>query len=160
MKPFPFLRLPVVTQVGAAVLIAIAAGLHLGARPASEVPETPITRALEDQVAAWNRGDIDGFMAGYEVSETLRFASGGDVTRGWKSTLDRYRNRYPDKAAMGTLAFSNLEVTPMGSDTAVVFGQWRLTRGNDSPHGLFTLTLRKSAGRWLIFQDHTSSATP
>jgi ketosteroid isomerase-like protein len=160
VKPFPSLRLSLVAQVGAAAVIAFAAGLHLGARPVSEVPETPITRVLEDQVAAWNRGDIDGFMAGYEVSDTLRFASGGDVTRGWKSTLDRYRNRYPDKAAMGTLAFSNLEVTPLGSDAAVVFGQWRLTRGNDSPQGLFTLTLKKNAGRWRILQDHTSSAAP
>ncbi len=129
-------------------------------------PESPfpgsgiaaITETLRKQAAAWNRGDIEGFMSAYEPSEALRFASGGDVTRGWKATLERYRKGYPDSAAMGTLTFSDLEITPMGSDGAVVFGRWRLVREKDSPNGLFTLTLRRGPDGWRILQDHTSSA--
>ena len=45
---------------------------------ASSIEETTqaIQGTLDPQEAAWNRGDIPGFMAGYVNSESLRFASG------------------------------------------------------------------------------------
>jgi ketosteroid isomerase-like protein len=118
-----------------------------------------IKAVLLTQQAAWNRGDIDGFMAGYVQSPDLRFASGGTITYGWQTTLERYKKHYPDQATMGTLAFSNLVVTVLAPDAALVFGRWELTRAGDKPWGLFSLTLKKTAAGWRIFQDHTSSAT-
>jgi ketosteroid isomerase-like protein len=120
--------------------------------------EDDIKIVLSTQQAAWNRGDIDGFMAGYVKSDDLRFASGGTITYGWQTTLARYQQRYPDKAAMGTLNFSKLTVTLLAPDAALVFGQWELVRANDKPWGLFTLTVKKTADGWKVFQDHTSSA--
>lgn len=119
-----------------------------------------IKAVLFAQQAAWNRGDLDGFMAGYVQSDDLRFASGGGITYGWQATLERYRQRYPDKAAMGTLSFRDLVVTVLAPDAAVVFGKWELTREKDKPWGLFTLTLKKTAAGWRVFQDHTSSSSP
>ena len=120
----------------------------------------PILSVLQTQAEAWNRGDLDAFMQTYAPVEDLRFASGGNVTYGWKSTLERYKQRYPDRAAMGTLAFSGLTVTELSPDAALVFGHWQLTRAHDSPHGLFTLLLRRTPAGWKIFADHTSSASP
>ena len=131
----------------------------LAVEPAAD-PKPEIARLLTEQSAAWNRGDIPGFMKGYWNSPELRFASGGNVTRGWQPTLERYQKSYPDKAAMGRLAFTDLEVTPLSADAANAFGKWRLTREKDSPNGLFTLTLRRFPEGWRIIQDHTSSATP
>lgn len=119
---------------------------------------TAIKALLAAQAAAWNRGDIDGFMAGYAQTDTLRFASGGNVTYGWRPTLERYKQRYPDRATMGTLAFSDLVVTELAPDAALVFGRWKLVREKDAPNGLFTLTLKKTAAGWRVIQDHTSSA--
>ncbi len=132
------------------------------ADPPAPPPDSPaareITALLTNQAAAWNRGDIDGFMQGYAPIAGLRFASGDAVTYGWDQTLARYKQRYPDKTAMGTLAFTELIVTELAPDAALVFGRWRLTREKDAPHGLFTLTLKKTAAGWRIIQDHTSSA--
>ena len=49
---------------------------------------------MEAQQAAWNRGDIEGFMDGYERGEMTTFVSGDDITRGWQTVLDRYKQRY------------------------------------------------------------------
>jgi ketosteroid isomerase-like protein len=119
-----------------------------------------ITAVLTTQAAAWNRGDIDAFMAGYAPLADLRFASGGNVTRGWQPTLERYKKSYPDHAAMGLLTFTDLEVTVLAPDAAIVFGHWALQREKDAPHGLFTLTFKKFAEGWRIIQDHTSVAAP
>jgi ketosteroid isomerase-like protein len=132
------------------------------AQAAETVPaaSTEILRILQAQAEAWNRGDIDAFMQTYAPVDDLRFASGGTVTYGWKPTLQRYKQRYPNRAAMGTLAFSGLTVTELSPDAALVFGHWQLTRATDTPHGLFTLLVRRTPAGWRIFADHTSSATP
>lgn len=133
--------------------VSVLAGEPSAARIADE-----ITTVLTTQAAAWNRGDIDGFMQVYLQTDELRFASGGTITRGWRATLERYKKRYPDKTAMGTLAFTDIEVTSLAPDAAIAFGHWKLTREKDTPNGLFTLTLRKTPEGWRIIQDHTSSA--
>ncbi len=115
-----------------------------------------LTSRLEHQVAAWNRGDIKEFMSVYWMSPQLTFSSAGKTTRGWQSTLDGYIARYPDKQAMGKLSFAGLEVYPLGDETALVLGRWKLDRDNDSPHGVFSLVFRKLDHQWVIVHDHTS----
>lgn len=122
--------------------------------------EQDIRAVLEAQAAAWNKGDIDGFMRGYWESDELTFSSGGTVTRGWNATLRRYRTRYATRDKMGQLTFSDLEVRMLGDDAALVLGRWQLRRKEDAPGGIFTLVFRRMAGRWLIIHDHTSSDEP
>jgi uncharacterized protein (TIGR02246 family) len=128
---------------------------------AQELPENAVRAVLKAQVAAWNAGNIEEFMNGYWQSDSLRFASSGSVKCGWKTTLERYKTTYPNKAAMGILTFTNLECTVLSADAAIVFGTWELQRTidgkTDRPHGLFTLTFRKLSQGWCIIHDHTSS---
>jgi len=115
-----------------------------------------VRAVMEAQSQAWNRGDIEGYMAGYERSQNTVFVSGDDVTRGWQPVLDRYKKKYDSREKMGTLTFSDLEVTPIGNDAAVVLGRWHLKRANDEPHGRFTLLFRKTKQGWKIVHDHSS----
>jgi ketosteroid isomerase-like protein len=118
-----------------------------------------IKALLTAQSAAWNRGDIDAFMQGYWNDEALRFASGDSVTYGWAAANQRYHAHYPDRATMGTLEFSELEVEMVGPDAALVFGHWALQRDKDRPHGLFSLLLRRTAQGWKVTRDHTSAGS-
>ncbi len=118
-----------------------------------------ISAVLKMQQDAWNRGDIDAFMDGYSRSDETLFVSGDDVTRGWQKVLDRYKKKYSDRAEMGTLTFSNLEITPLSNDSAVALGSWKLNRANDQPHGRFTLIFRRFPEGWRIVHDHTSAAS-
>lgn len=121
--------------------------------------EQAITAVLAAQQAAWNAGDIDSFMQGYWQSPDLRFASGGHVVRGYTPTLERYHDRYSNRALMGRLEFDQLEVVQLSEDAAVVHGGWRLEREDGSlPSGLFTLVFRRINGDWKIISDTTTSA--
>jgi ketosteroid isomerase-like protein len=116
-----------------------------------------IRLVLDQQAAAWNNGDIDGYMQGYWKSDSLLFTSEGNVQRGWKATLEKYRKSYESKDRMGVLLFSDLEVHILSDNSGWVFGRWELRRKDDRPHGVFTLVLKKFVDGWRIVHDHTSS---
>src|SRR5688500_3669788 len=61
--------------------------------------EAAILKVLDKQKAAWNRGDIDGFMKGYWENDSLMFVGKSGVTYGWTNTLNNYKKGYPDTAA-------------------------------------------------------------
>ena len=116
-----------------------------------------ISQVLTTQTAAWNRGDVSGFMQGYWQSDSLVFIGKSGLTYGWQPTLDNYRRSYPDAAAMGQLTFSNLRITPISPDAAHVVGRWQLARpAAGDLGGHFLLVFRRIGGRWVIVADHSS----
>jgi len=114
-----------------------------------------IRAVMNKQAVDWNRGDIPAFMEGYWKSEQLTFVS-SRVTKGWQQTLDNYKKSYPDQSAMGTLTFSDLEITVVSKTPPFVLGSWSLKREKDNPGGKFTLIFRKFKEGWRIVHDHTS----
>ena len=129
-------------------------------KEASEKSEAAIEHVLRTQQDAWNRHDLDAFMAGYWNSPNLTFFSGAKETTGWQATLDRYHATYASPGhEMGTLEFTALRIEMLGSDAAFVRGAWHLTMPDGkTPHGLFTLVFRKFPDGWKIVHDHTSAA--
>jgi ketosteroid isomerase-like protein len=119
-----------------------------------------VRAVIEAQQAAWNRGDIDGFMNGYDRAETTVFVSGDEVTRGWQTVHDRYKQRYRSPELMGMLTFSDLDIHPLDPLYVLVDGRWKLTRANDAPGGRFTLLFRRTDAGWRIVHDTTTSAAP
>jgi uncharacterized protein (TIGR02246 family) len=117
-----------------------------------------IQRVLDDQTAAWNKGDLPGFMKGYLDSEELSFFSGDKKTKGWKATLERYQKRYQGDEEMGTLSFEEMSIELLGDDHALVRGRYRLKFKNETPTGIFTLVMRKTPAGWRIIHDHTSAS--
>jgi ketosteroid isomerase-like protein len=138
------------TRPTLAVLCSATIFSSVVAEPAKSDAAFEIQNVLRAQQDAWNRGDLDVFMDGYWKSDQTVFVSGDDVTRGWQKVLDRYKAKYSDRAKMGTLTFSETEITPLSSDSAIAFGSWKLKRANDEPHGRFTLTQEQLKMKFLV----------
>ncbi|WP_151088625.1 YybH family protein [Hymenobacter baengnokdamensis] len=138
------------------MLTLLALSCALAAPP---TPRQAIAQVLTAQTAAWNRGDIPGFMAGYWHSDSLVFIGKKGLTYGWQPTLTNYRRSYPDARQMGQLDFSQLRITPLGPEVAQVIGHWHLARPGvaaGDAQGQFLLIFRKLNGQWVIVADHTS----
>ena len=114
---------------------------------------------LDNSRAAWNRGDLAAFAADYEDSPETTFV-GKDVTRGGTAAiLARYRAHYPTREAMGTLAYSEVQVRELAPGLVLVNGKYELQRtatGGGDASGRFTLVIRKTAKGWKIIHVHSS----
>ncbi len=125
--------------------------------PSSDA-ESAISAVFKAQVAAWNHGDLKGFMQGYWNSPDLVFASGMREIRGWNNVYRRYQTRYQSgDQEMGKLylAYSH-GVHVLSPELAYVDGEYRLTMsGGKESHGVFTLIFRKFPEGWRIVHDRT-----
>jgi uncharacterized protein (TIGR02246 family) len=118
--------------------------------------ETAIRQLLDNQIQAWNRGDIENFMKTYWKSDSLMFIGKNGVTYGWNNTLNNYKKNYPDTVAMGKLSFNILSVKRLSTEYFHVVGKWYLQRSIGDLSGHYTLLIKKIKGRWMIIADHSS----
>ncbi len=125
---------------------------------AFDSPEPAVRKLLAEQQAAWNRADLESYMAGYWRSPELTFMSGATTTKGWDETLARYRKRYQGSGnEMGKLDFTELLVEPLSADAAFVRGHWHLTfRSGKGAGGLFTLLVKRVPEGLRVVVDHSS----
>jgi ketosteroid isomerase-like protein len=137
-------------------LLLLLAGLWASTIFAQDKNARAILKLLDTQTAAWNKGDLQGFMKGYWENDSLRFIGKSGITYGWNNTLANYKRGYPDTAAMGKLQFTILVVKKLSSRYFEVVGKWYLKRSIGDASGHYTLLLRKIKGSWVIVSDHSS----
>ncbi len=139
---------------------------RLAAERGERAAEREVRAVLAAQVDAWNRGDVEAFCSVYTENATFLAPSG--VTHGRAAILERYRSRYADRTAMGTLALEPIEVQAIHGTEANVLGgtqpgavhgatvaaHWRIERtSGESLSGLTLIVLRRLPGGWVIVQD-------
>ncbi len=125
-----------------------------------------VAAVLDEQIEAWNRGDLEGFCSHY-AADAL-FLSPVGMVRGRRAVLDRYRSRYGQGTGMGALSLEILETRPaMGLERSMlgdaapgsvqgvsVAARWRLEYPDKEPvSGLTLLVFGRIEGRWMIVQD-------
>jgi uncharacterized protein (TIGR02246 family) len=114
-----------------------------------------IIALFESSCAAWNRGDIDGYLAAYWHSDKVRWVSEGRVSYGFETIAATYKSRFNTVENLGKLEVTNLEIQLLGESDALVFGNWSQTTHTTTQHGVFTVHAKKINSEWLIVSDHS-----
>ena len=169
--PAVILLLPLALSVALIASARLSAGQpltpppqHAQPEPSPRSAEAAIRSVLNTQVAAWNRGDIDGFMQGYANSPQTTFL-GSTIAHGYAPILARYHAAYATRAQMGTLHFTDLSVRLLpcssgGVEYAIVTGHFHLDRSQHGAaarnDGIFSLLWHREPTGWKILLDHTS----
>jgi uncharacterized protein (TIGR02246 family) len=117
-----------------------------------------IRMLFESSCAAWNRGDLNSYLADYWHSDTVRWISEGAVRYGYEAIAASYKARFDTPDKMGRLEVANLEIQFLGENDALVFGAWIQTTLAARYNGVFTVHLKKIDGEWLIVSDHSSTS--
>ncbi|HEX3024135.1 MAG TPA: nuclear transport factor 2 family protein [Chitinophagaceae bacterium] len=118
--------------------------------------ENVIRKILENQNAAWNKGNLDSFMIGYWQNDSLMFIGKNGPTYGYNKTLANYKKSYPDTAHMGTFTSTIISIKKLSTNYYFVIGKWFLKRSVGDAGGVYTLLFKKINGEWKIVVDHSS----
>jgi uncharacterized protein (TIGR02246 family) len=151
--------------IGLVILLSLVGLGHASSTMAATVDDAAaIRQVMDQQQAAWNRGDVADYMRGYKDAPDTTFVGSG-VRKGYRAILDSYRKHYASREQMGRLTFSALDVRLLpGADGevryAAVTGRFHLDRtahGEASKDdGVFSLLWEKTSDGWKIILDHTS----
>lgn len=115
-----------------------------------------VNTMLSRSASAWNRGDLDAFMADYHPGERTTYVT----TRGVIHDPARIRARYAPRFAPGgvhdSLSFENVEVDALAPDVAHVIAWYVLSRGDSTiARGPTSLVMLRQDGRLRIVHDHS-----
>ena len=145
-----------------ALLVVLLGAVACAPAPATTAdPQAEIEAMLTHSAAAWNRGDLAGFMGDYVHDSMVTYRSGAHFLHGWQPLFDRYQANYfaPGKQR-DSLTFGEVQVRSLAPDLALAMARFALHRGDSlTASGPFTLVLRRQEGRWQILHDHTSADT-
>jgi uncharacterized protein (TIGR02246 family) len=128
-----------------------------GGSDTQNVPQH-LVQLMNESAAAWNRADLDGFLATYADDPRTAFV-GARVTLGLDSIRGNYiRNYFRTGAPRDQLAFDELETRMLGDDHALMRGRCILTNpaDNSKTYCRYTLVWERRPEGWRIIHDHSS----
>jgi len=110
---------------------------------------------LAHGAAAWNRGDLAGFMSDYAGDAS--FVTPRQVLHGRAEIQARYAPRFAPGGVRDSLSFQDLEVDLLAPDALNAIAYYVLQRGDSVvARGPTSLVMRKVGDRWYITHDHSS----
>ncbi len=116
-----------------------------------------IAGMMLQSAAAWNRGDLDGFMDDYVPANEATYVGGRGLLRGRVAIRNVYAARFAPGATRDSLSFDLQDVNPLADDLAHVIAFYILSRGDSVvARGPTSLVMRREGGRWRIVHDHSS----
>lgn len=117
-----------------------------------------VTKVVLAQEAAWNKGDLEGYLSHYKDAPDTQAILSGPV-RGLANIKSAFHISFPNREAMGTLDNSDVEVRGLGENFALATGKYHLTRPKKSggnTEGGFVEVLEKTAAGWQVIFSETT----
>lgn len=140
-------------------LATFAASAQAGDQLYTATPEQlAVTKVVVAQENAWNRGDLDGYLAHFKESPETEVMLAGPV-RGISNVRSAFHLNFPNKDSMGTLEDSEVKVRELGEGFALATGKYRITRARKAGgniEGTFIEVYEKTPAGWrVIFHEAT-----
>ena len=110
------------------------------------------------QEAAWNKGDLDGFISHFKDDPETQVVL-GTPAKGLANIRSAFKTNYPNRESMGVLDYSDVEARELGENYALATGKYHLERSKKTggpADGTFTEILEKTPKGWQIIFSETT----
>ncbi len=117
-----------------------------------------VTKVIIAQENAWNRADLDGYLAHFKDAPDTQVLLAGPV-RGIANVRAMFHLNFPNKESMGTMENSEVEVRELGENFALATGKYKLMRskkGGGNTEGVFTEIFEKTPRGWRVIFNETT----
>jgi hypothetical protein len=118
-------------------------------------PANAIEGILGASAAAWNTGDLAGFLPCYEGSPNTVYPNTTRVVTGYTAIQKMYSDRSDTENAFGagTSSMSLLRIAPLGSEYTLAAGRYSLSHVSapgGTVRGVLSSIFRKTPAGWRI----------
>lgn len=116
-----------------------------------------VKEALEGQIAAWNKGDLETAMSFYWNSPEMLWISKSGTEKGYQQVLDMFRQQYPDRSKMGVYSYEPLHLEQLSEEAVYFVFKWKIElEGKQLMGGLSSQVWKKLNGHWVVTSEHAS----
>ncbi len=119
--------------------------------------ERSIEAMLHRSADAWNRGDLDDFVAAYADGASTSLMTTDGPVLGRATIRGLFVPQFEPGAMRDSLRLEDLNVRPLPPLIGIVTGRYVLERdGTVTDSGWFSVVVRRAGDGWRIVHDHTS----
>lgn len=130
--------------------------LQFSFRPSGD-PDTEVKAALDEQVQAWNRGDLEKAMTYYWNDPSMVWISKAGVQKGYQFVLDDFRKEFADRSKMGQYTYEPLYIETLSPDKVYYVFKWKIElNGKRLMGGVSSQVWKKIRNRWYVTAEHAS----
>ncbi len=116
-----------------------------------------VKQALESQIAAWNKGDLETAMSFYWNSPEMLWVSKNGTEKGYQEVLDMFLEQYPDRSKMGVYSYEPLHLEQLSNEAVYFVFRWKIELdGKQLMGGISSQLWKKLDGRWVATSEHAS----
>jgi hypothetical protein len=121
------------------------------------VLQAAVDHLLSESEAAWNGGDLEGFVGWYKRAPETTFLASTGLTHGWDAIRGRYAPRFEPGAARDSLRFEDLETRPLAPWLGLATARYVLFQTDSvTATGVFTLIVEQTPEGWRIIHDQSN----
>ena len=137
---------------------AFAAFLLFAQEPAGPAPESPVARAIAEQVDAWNSGDLEAALQAYCPSAEISWVNRSGLSHGFEPFARSMREQFgSDRSAMGRFDMDLLESRDLGEAGTMAVVRWSIIRdGTRLMGGVSSQLWAECQGRLRVVFEHAS----
>ena len=115
-----------------------------------------VTTMLATSATAWNRGNLDAFMADYLPGQRTSYVTSRGLVHDPARIREHYAPRFAPGGVRDSLSFENVDVDPLAPNVVHVIAWYVLSRGDSTvARGPTSLVMLRQDGRLRIVHDHS-----
>jgi len=124
-------------------------------RAQSSDPKDEIIKGMNDAALDWNKGNLDGYMALYDLTATMMTKTGRIGLDGIRAVYVKYY--FDGNVPKQELSYDNYQLTFLGPDYALLTGSFTLKANTKLPQrtGIYSLIFVRRANGWKLLHDHS-----
>jgi len=116
-----------------------------------------VKKALEGQISAWNKGDLETAMTFYWNSPEMLWISKGGTEKGYQEVYDMFLQDFTDRSKMGNYSYEPLHIEQVSKDAVYFVFRWKIELdGKRLMGGVSSQVWKKLDGRWVVTSEHAS----
>ncbi|WP_114784262.1 DUF4440 domain-containing protein [Botryobacter ruber] len=123
--------------------------------PPATTATAQVQQALDEQVNAWNAGDLETAMSYYWNSDDMLWISKTGVQRGYQPVLHEFLDDFKDRSRMGTYSYTPLHLEEIAPGIVFFVFSWKIElEGRQLMGTVSSQVWRKVDGRWVAVSEH------